>query len=444
MVLSAGFSGSQLHLLAYKLNVMQLKIVCTQCSTELLVPDSAAGKAARCPSCQTVVKVPLYFKAKLIETPKPAPEPAFSAAPSYLQAPAYQPTYSPPTTSAWNRKKPKTKRATSSSGSGRGMRLLLIAMSLFGVLLVGGMLAVVGLAMVGKQTIASLSPTSVPVPQLPELGVATPIPGTNSTFQFLQIKQGSGPGQTMQFRVYLPAGQFPAQSIPCVLLAPAGTNLLHGNPLDAGDYHDEALPYSEAGMAVVCYSLDGEMTASPEAGDRAYGLALSVAYRQFMASKAGVVNGRNALEFALAKLPQVNPKKIYSAGHSSAATLSLLMAANEERLAGAIAYAPITDLEIRLGELASERSVRSLLPSLTTYLRTGSPVTYAGRFKCPLFVFHARDDSNEPFQQTESFVNQLNANSTKVEFTVVNTGDHYDSMIEAGIPRAINWIQNQR
>ena len=320
----------------------------------------------------------------------------------------------------------------------------MIAMACIGILFIGGMLLVVGLAMVGKQTIATLSPASIAVPQLPDLGVATRIPGTNSTFQFIRIKQGSGPGQTMQFRVYLPVEQSPAQSIPCVLLAPAGTNMLHGNFLDGDDYHDEALPYSEAGMAVVCFSLDGEMTADPSAGERAYALALSVAYRQFMAAKAGVVNGRNALEFALAKLPQVNPKLIYTAGHSSAATLSLLMAANEERLAGAIAFAPITDLNIRLNELAQESSVRSILPGLTTYLRTGSPVTYVERYKCPLFIFHARDDSNESFATTENFVNQLKAKSARVDFAIANTGDHYDSMIEAGIPRAIHWIQNQR
>lgn len=422
---------------------MQLRIACTECAKELLVPSTAAGKAARCPGCQAVVKVPRYYQAKPIATPKPSPVSA--PLPAYSPAPAYQPTYSYPTSTGTKPKKTRSKRSSSSSGgSGGGLRILMISMACIGILFVGGMVIVVGLAMVGKQTIVSLSPSSIPVPQLPDLGVATPIPGTNSTFQFIQIKQGSGAGQTMQFRVYLPAAQSPAKSIPCVLLAPAGTNLLHGNPLDAGDYHDEALPYSEAGMAVVCYSLDGEMTAEPTAGDRAYGLALSVAYRQFMAAKAGVVNGRNALEFALAKLPQVNPSMIYTAGHSSAATLSLLMAAHEDRLAGAIAFAPATDLSIRLEGIADDRSVRTILPGITTYLRTGSPITYVDRFKCPLFVFHARDDSNEPFRNTEKFVNEAKAKSVKVDFAVVNTGDHYDSMIQSGIPQAINWIRNQR
>ncbi len=420
---------------------MQLRIACTKCSTELLVPESAAGKAARCPSCQSVVKVPLYFKAKPIETPKPAP--TYAPAPAYAPTPSYQPSYTFPSSGSKSKTKKKSTRSSSSGGSGGGMRILMIATAFIGILFVGGMVLVLGLAMVGKQTVASLSPSAIPVPELPNLSVATPIPGTNSTFQLIQIKQGSGPGQTMQFRVYLPATQAPAQSIPCVLLAPAGTNLLHGNALDAGDYHDEALPYSEAGMAVVCFSLDGEMTVDETAGDRAYGLALSVAYRQFMAAKAGVVNGRNALEFALAKLPQVNPKLIFTAGHSSAATVSLLMAAHEERLAGAIAYAPVTDLRIRLDGIDRERSVRNILPGVSTYLRTGSPISYVERYKCPLFVFHARDDSNEPFHNTDVFVSALKSKSAKVDFSVANSGDHYDSMIQAGIPQAINWIRTQ-
>lgn len=426
---------------------MQLKIACRQCSKELVVPVSAAGKAARCPSCQSVVKVPLYFTAKPIAPP---PQPTSSAAslPAYATAPAAPaqfPGYSYPTNPKRLSKK-TTKRSSNSRGSsssgGGGMRVLLIGGACIGVLFIGGMLLVAGMAMVGKQSVATMSPASVSVPQLPSLGVATPLPGTNSTFQFLQIKQGSGPGQSMQFRVYLPATQYAPGSIPCVLLAPAGTNLLHGNPLDAGDYHDEALPYCEAGMAVVCFSLDGEMTADPSAGDYAYGLALATAYRQFTAAKAGVVNARNALEFALTKMPQVDTKRIYIAGHSSAATVSLLTAAHDERLAGAIAFAPITDLNKRLGELAAEESVRRILPGLRTYLRTGSPITYADKYKCPLFVFHARDDSNELFQNTEMFAAMVKAHSAKIQFAIVNSGDHYDSMIEAGIPQAIQWIQS--
>ena len=43
-------------------------------------------------------------------------------------------------------------------------------------------------------------------------------------------------------------------------------------------------------------------------------------------AQAGLVNARNALEFVLARVPEVDPKRIYAAGHSSAGTLALLFA----------------------------------------------------------------------------------------------------------------------
>ena len=181
---------------------MQLRITCTQCSKELLVPVSAAGKTAKCPGCQSFVKIPLYFEATPVAAHNPAPTPALD--PVYAQAPSSLPTYSYPSSGASQGKKSTTKRPSRSGGTGGGMRILMIAMACIGILFVGGMLLIVGLAMVGKQRNATLSPASIAVPQLPDLGVASRIPGTNSTFQFIRIKQGSGPGQSMQFRVYLP------------------------------------------------------------------------------------------------------------------------------------------------------------------------------------------------------------------------------------------------
>ncbi len=41
---------------------------------------------------------------------------------------------------------------------------------------------------------------------------------------------------------------------------------------------------------------------------------------------------QNGIDFALAKDPNVDPKRIFIAGHSSAATLALLVAENESRM----------------------------------------------------------------------------------------------------------------
>ena len=57
-----------------------------------------------------------------------------------------------------------------------------------------------------------------------------------------------------------------------------------------------------------------------------------------MAVQAGLANARTALEFALAKVPKLDAKRIYVAGHSSAATLALLFASHEPRIKACAAW----------------------------------------------------------------------------------------------------------
>jgi len=237
-------------------------------------------------------------------------------------------------------------------------------------------------------------------------------------------------------RVYLPAGDLQPKSIPCVLIAPAGSTLLQGNSIDDPDYHDETLPYAEAGMAVVNFSLDGGILEV----DSNIAVQLTSAYLRFRAALAGVVNGRNAVEFALAKIPSVDPKRIYTAGHSSAGTAALLLAAHEPRLAGSIGFAPCSDLEARLGELNGFVS-RTFLYDLTQFIKQTSPKTHVSQINCPVFLFHAEDDGNVPVEDTRSFASELKRLGKTVELKIVPTGDHYDSMIKEGVPAAIEWLK---
>ncbi len=69
--------------------------------------------------------------------------------------------------------------------------------------------------------------------------------------------------------------------------------------------------------------------------------------------------------------------------------------------------APITDLKQRLGEVLAEKSMRELLPNLPQYFISGSPITYARDLKCPVFIAHAKDDDNEPFKNTQTYVSSL-------------------------------------
>jgi dienelactone hydrolase len=238
--------------------------------------------------------------------------------------------------------------------------------------------------------------------------------------------------------VYLPAGEHPPHSLPCVLICGAGSTLIQGMnlaPLDGQGDSAEHLPYARAGIAVVAYELDGY--------SESHEFPTPSEYDAFRAACAGMVNARNALEFALAKVPEVNPKQIYTAGHSSAGTAALLFAAHEPRIAGCIAYAPCTDVVgwfpgIQVRMLSSEYQ------GLPDFLHRSSPLTHIERIKCPTLLFHAEDDSVVEIAQTRSFADKLTGQGTEVKLSTVPSGDHYDSMINQGIPGAIEWIKEKR
>jgi dipeptidyl aminopeptidase/acylaminoacyl peptidase len=198
-----------------------------------------------------------------------------------------------------------------------------------------------------------------------------------------------------------------------------------GNP---GEY----IPYVQAGYAVVAYDLDGPdySEGDPESMKRAF--------EAFKASRAGLVNARNALEYVLAKVPEVDPKRIYAAGHSSAATHALLFAAHEPRLAAVIAYAPASDVPKWFGPRL--RLVSMMVPGSVDFITQSSPTTHASRIKCPTFLFHAEDDSICEVAQSRTFSETLKQQGTPVTLVTVPSGDHYDSMIAEGIPAAIKWL----
>jgi dipeptidyl aminopeptidase/acylaminoacyl peptidase len=242
------------------------------------------------------------------------------------------------------------------------------------------------------------------------------------------------PGQGGYMYLYLPPGEHAPKSLPCILIAPAGSTLLAGMELGEGD-EPEHKPYVKAGCAVLAYELDGPEFDSGDLGE------MREAFDAFKTSRAGLVNARNALEYVLAKIPEVDPARIYAAGHSSAATHALLFAEHEPRLAGVIAYAPASDLPKWFANRL--QVVRFVLPGSVDFVTQSSPSTHRQRLKCPTFLFHAEDDTTCEIGQTRQFAEQLKEQGTDVTLVTVATGEHYDSMINEGIPAAINWLKQR-
>ncbi len=268
---------------------------------------------------------------------------------------------------------------------------------------------------------------AVDVKALPEIGKGRQIaPGVR--FHSVTVPRG---GDTDRLWIYLPEKP-PKGPMPCVFIAPAGSRLFHGMDLGEGD-RPEHLPYARAGMAVVAYEIAGHVE------DGATDAEVLAAARQFKESDAGLQNARLAIDYALAKLPGIDPKRLYTAGHSSAGTMALLLAENEPRIAACVAYAPGTDVVTWLGPALPE--LEQAVPGFRAFIERSSPDRGIARLKCPVFLFHAADDTNVKRQEVAGFHQRLRQTNPSATFVQVPTGGHYDSMIRQGVPQAIQWLK---
>lgn len=279
---------------------------------------------------------------------------------------------------------------------------------------------------------------SIPIPRFKELNLRV-IQGHENDLIMADRAglQAQIPGVLTILNYWQPVGRHANRSLGCVLVASAGSTLLHGATVPDVTYVAETRPYVDAGFAVLGVSLDGPILDRDRATDRDFVRA----YEQFRRAGAGTVNVRNAVEFLTNNVPQVDPQRIYIAGHSSAATLALLAAEHEPRLKGCIAYAPATDVVARLNDVISNPAASRALPGVADFAKQSSPLTHVSKIGCPVFLFHAADDSNVPVSDSRRFADLLKANGKAVTYVEVPTGDHYDSMIQKGIPTAIPWLK---
>lgn len=287
---------------------------------------------------------------------------------------------------------------------------------------------------VGPQAKQPFDVSGVPVPNFPARASSEfePVEDSDVTMAIYELDGGDSgiyaiPGHGGEIDVILPKGEHSPGSLPCVVITAAGANMMQGMLLAEGDL-DEQIPYAEAGYAVIAYEVDGP-------GD----FQDSRSFDAFKKSCAGIVNGRNAIEFALARFPEIDPKRIYTAGHSSAGTHALLLAEHEPRIAGVLAYNPAVKIDDQLPGIAV-RALESQMPGLAEFLIRRSPHTHEGNLRCPVFLFHAEDDDVCPIKPVKAMADRLKAAGKDTTLSIVPSGGHYLSMLHEGIPRGIEWL----
>jgi dienelactone hydrolase len=268
---------------------------------------------------------------------------------------------------------------------------------------------------------------------IPDLVAVTPLPDFGQGRLVLpkivrhevSLTTGGLPGDG-QLWLYLPEKP-PAQPLPCVLIS-AGPSFNHGSALVDGD-RPEHLDYASAGFAVVAYAVSGNVPSNHwKDGDPVH----IAACREYRDSGAGVADARRAFDYLAAKIPAVDPKRVFAAGSHLAASLSLRVAEHEPRLAGCVAVAPWID-------------VGGVLNS-----RQNSPGADADTLRCPLFLFQVDRDAettDESFvprvAHTIKFAERVKEHNEDVTFVMVPRGDRNDLVDKEGLPRARRWLQER-
>ncbi len=443
---------------------MALAFRCSQCGKTYSKSNDWAGKVINCEGCGKAMRIPSPPAGLLTPEPQAAGRGAISAS-----ARATGPVMGSARSPSPMRPGGGTAGAASAGAAQATKPSLLktVGSTVLGVVVVFGMIgrfvirpyrawqkaqaAQKQQAQIPNAAVPRLVPAGAPspalqpfrgpwrMPELPQLGDEIVLqPGIE--FYEVHLPGGGGgnspkmPGHSGKLWLYLPEGDHAPGSLPCIVIAGAGSKLITGMTLGDGD-RPEHLPYVREGFAVLAYELDG-MLPDPEPTDDAH---FAPFVRSFLDAEAGLINMRVALEFATTRVPAIDPKRLYAAGHSSAATLALLVAENEPRIAACVAYAPVVDLAEAFPK-QSHQAIAAIVPGADQFFNRFNPRTGESNIRCPLFLFVADDDRNT--QQVRDFATRLEQMGKTVTLLTVPRGGHYNPMIQTGIPRAIGWLKS--
>lgn len=278
-------------------------------------------------------------------------------------------------------------------------------------------------------TAASTAPRPAPPPPAFAVSSSTThavTPGVEVTEAVLD--RDGAPMTVWLYRPVKPATAHP----PLIVIGAAGSPMLWGMPLAESD-REEHVPWAERGYVVAAYSIDGAVA------DQEADAQVIDGVRRFVRAHAGLDNARAALDFAVAQVPALDARRIFAVGHSSASVIALRFGAEDPRVAATVAFAPPVDVEGRLADALDY--VERVAPGGRAVIHASSPLTFSAALRAkPVFLFYAEDDSVITTTDVPALFAAMQPAHAASKLVAVPSGDHYDSMIEEGIPAAAAWL----
>lgn len=200
---------------------------------------------------------------------------------------------------------------------------------------------------------------------------------------------------------------------------------LHGYFAFREEYWNRAKPFRDAGFVVMTPKVRGEN-------------GLPGSYSMFYDEVEDVL----AAADALAKMPHVDGKRIYLAGHSVGGTLTLLTAMTSNRFRAAASFSGSPDQVVwsRWASLQVQGQVVPFDPTDNREFQMRSPLAFPRSFKCPVRIYYGSQEFL--FARSSQKTAEL-AKTANLDVEVVSVpGDHFTS-VDPAMRQCIQFFQQK-
>jgi dienelactone hydrolase len=285
--------------------------------------------------------------------------------------------------------------------------------------------------------------TYIDVKQLPTIGTIKNDPE-------VMVYQVAFPRGThvSRFLVFMPTQPAKAK-LPCIFVAPSATAPLYGQTIDEETVvYWRYINYAKAGYAVIAYDIDGYIDQIGRINEATLvtqpdKLVIS-SLKAYKASDAGVLNAKLAIDYAVARLPQIDPDAMYVAGAGAGGTTSLMVAATDKRIKAAIAYSPTIDIPKQYSSLVE--TISKTVPGYKDFIDRSSPHRNIEKMNKPIFIFHDDRLTETSLEDTTNFVALVKKNNPSISLTHDRDKEfpNGDDMTSTSIKQSIEWLNTQQ
>jgi hypothetical protein len=192
--------------------------------------------------------------------------------------------------------------------------------------------------------------------------------------QFNVTLSGQFQGEPISMEIYVPVGQHAPKSMACILGTPLDSSVLQGYTRGKQDWQYKQLAH-EIGQVVVSFDLSKwGMYSRPE--------NIEEGPLELMQTDCAYHCARDVIELCLARLPMIDPGRLYVMAPHDNGRMALYWATLDPRIRAVATWDPVCDVMAGGGEFGKGLHIRGI----EEFMKKTSPVKFADKVKCPVMI----------------------------------------------------------